>query len=464
MPNKLTYYLQTYLGKTPIQWGLFAGLFLLSIAMIKAPHFVRPVWFAFGLIAGWYGLKSESALIRSAIGGLFVGSALAVLFLFGRQLVYDILAPQQWDFYAFYLHGHGVANGVNIYSPAALTSFYESITLPNPITESFREQVLNVGCHYPPPTLLYFLPAGLFPFELGNIVWLTILLSALGLALYLAQKTLFPDSHRFTWVFVFALAMSFPPIHRTLMDEQTNFLLLLWTILAYRDRNSPMIGLWLALGVFTKPALAMMGIYVLIKRNWGGILVGIGSVIALMGLSYMIIGHDIFMSYFTDNPVGRVPGYQYSEAANQSLAGFLIRNTSLLPYGENPMSSRLYLSILGGLSLMTTWVVFQLKESQEHWGFWLCVSLALLVYPGTLNNYSTLLILPIFAFVNSVGIKQGPIFFAGMILIMLSISCLTKMAFISNLSFWIGMMTWGSYMIFSEKEIVFGRQNQMVDE
>lgn len=465
MQSKLTYYLKTYFGKTPIQWMLFVGLFLASLAMIKAPHFLRPVWLSFGLLAGWYGLKAETAQLRSAIAGLFLGSVLAVLFIFGRQLIADVLSPQQWDFYAFYVHGHGLANGVNIYSPEALTSFFESsVKLPNPITESFREQVLNVGCHYPPPTLLYFLPAGFFSFEVGNIVWLSILLTALGTALFLAQQTFFPNSHRFTWLFVFVLAMAFPPIQRTLMSEQTNFLMLLWTILAYRHRHTPWIGLWLALAVFTKPVMAMVGIYVLLKRNWGGILVGIGSVIALLGVSYLVIGHEIFMTYFTDNPVARVPAYQYSEAANQSLAGFLIRNTGLLPYGENPMNNSLYLSILGALSLMTAWVVFQLKEAKEHWGFWLCVSLALLAYPGTLHNYSTLLILPIFAFVSTVNMNDRRLFFIGMAVILLAISFMMKLAFLSNLLFWLGLMIWGSSMILAERGTSLHGRYQVVDK
>jgi hypothetical protein len=217
----------------------------------------------------------------------------------------------------------------------------------------------------------------------------------LVLVIILLWKTFLGESGLMGLALAAALVFMIRATLSTLAFGQTNFLVLLMLLLFWRDRERERGGIWLALGIFTKPFLAFLLVYLLLQRHWRAIASTIFALAAISLLSIVVFGPATFSSYFTANPVAKMPDYVYTEMLNQSLLATILRLTEYDFSDTSPLTYPTFIALTLILAGITSWLVYRLDASHADWMLALTLSLALLLYPATLEHYSVLLIVPI---------------------------------------------------------------------
>lgn len=322
------------------------------------------------------------------------------------QFITEINQPNIWDFGSFYLFGKVASLGMNYYNPDNFHVVYNQIahSLPE-ISDAFVTSLLNVGFLYPPPTILYFAPLGLLTFKSALIVWGVILFIMAILCYYLLYQ-IFLKNHGWNGlIFAGILFFSFPPTIDTIQYLQTNFFLLFYLLLMYRFREKKYSGVILTIAVFTKPYMIIFSLFFLMRKKIGSIIYAICSGIVMCGITFLIFGKGVFMSYFLNGPTNRIPDWVYSESMNQSLNATLIRYGLLKHFSNYSFVALIVLAVTLGF------LIYLLKKGlyDYMWSFLLLIGL--LIYPGTLSYYGTLLIFIVIQFFSDNSqLKFSPVY------------------------------------------------------
>jgi hypothetical protein len=322
------------------------------------------------------------------------------------QFIEEINQPNIWDFGSFYLFGKVASLGMNYYNPDNFHIVYNQIahSLPE-ISDAFVSSLLNVGFLYPPPTILYFAPLGLLTFKSAVIVWSVILLIMAILCFYSVWHIFLKNFGQNGLILAGILFFSFPSTIGTIQYLQTNFFLLFYLLMMYRFQEKKYSGIFLAIAVFTKPYMIIFSLYFLLRKKWGSILYAIYTGIILSGVTFLIFGKDVFINYFLNGPTNRIPEWVYSEEINQSLSAVLIRHGLLGHFSNYTFVVLIVLAI----ALMFLFYLLKKRLYDFMWSFLLIV--ALLVYPGTLSYYGTLLVFIITQFFSSYSqLRLSPLY------------------------------------------------------
>ncbi len=336
----------------------------------------------------------SGARLRRVYLWLLTASAVAALLLIGRIIWHTILVPPGWDFQGLWLYGKVVDAGKNPYVPAWLQAFAG----PGPFVPDFREEVLNVGAVYPPPSLLVFASVGWLPLQVAIIPWMIVQTAAFVAMVVLLARTFLPDQKWEGVALMFTLAALLSGSIATFGHGQVNFLAVLLVLLAWRSRNRAVSGAYMAGAVILKLLYGCLWLYPLLRRKWrpltGITVAGAASVFA----SVAALGWQTVLTYFRDNPVmHRMPSYYFSTHVNQSLLGESLR---LVPYHMSafgpPMHDPLYLITAAIVGVVTVVLVFRAPatEEGEAVAFNLLILGGMLIYPWTLSNYYVLLMVP----------------------------------------------------------------------
>jgi hypothetical protein len=320
--------------------------------------------------------------------------AVVVLGLYAFHLIdgaaLNVRAPREWDYACFWLYGHIAAVHQNVYDPAALARF------PAPFTFSdvFRDDVLNVGFPYPPPSIVLFLPLGFIDnVPLGLTLWYVAQFAALGAAAWSLARTFMPAAGRHSVIFVLAVIAALPASQMNVNTAQTNFLLLLLVALALRGRNTPAGAIWTTLAIWVKPYAAVLLLLDLIRGHRKRLIVAAATLVASLLAAVVVLGPATFASYLRGNPAAREPAAAYAEFLNQSLLAVVLRLHSALPEQVSVLHEPLYLIlalILGGLTV----ALCLRAPAGGDAAFALMLLLGLIVYPGTLSSYGVISIVP----------------------------------------------------------------------
>jgi hypothetical protein len=342
----------------------------------------------------YYLLKSDKISFKKLIWIIyFVILSLALYKLFA--LVIDhIQNPKIWDFTAYYLYGKVAVEGYNFYLPESYQIVFNSAHLPFTNFEGLVEEVVNVGCPYPPPTILYVMPLGFLSYYNALIYWTFFnIIFAFG-SIYLIYSMFFKKDKLNGLFLVVTLFCIFSPVRSTISFSQTNFILLFLLLLIRKYYNSKIAGVFLAIAIFTKPYMLIFGLFFFLTGRWKTIVCFLISSVLIVGSTVLIIGKQIFMSYFLNNPTVRIPKAVFSEPINQSLHAVLLRANLITM--EKPY---LYLIIaLLVLSICFVYVLYLLKQKQYDFLWVVFLLVALLIYPATLDHYGVLLLFVIFQF------------------------------------------------------------------
>ena len=178
-------------------------------------------------------------------------------------------------------------------------------------------------------------------------------------------------------------------------------IVLLFILLFWQDRDRTRGGIWLAIGIILKPYVAVLFLYLVIKRHWRGIGLTLITLAALSLLSLIAFGWTTFISYFTSNPTSKLPPWFFTELDKGNLYAMIWRLIEKF-LGESFLGLVLpiFIGISLVLTLVTVWLINQLISVHDEWALATVLSLALFLYPNTGTNYYVTLIAPIFLLWN----------------------------------------------------------------
>ncbi|MBZ0280909.1 MAG: DUF2029 domain-containing protein [Anaerolineae bacterium] len=322
--------------------------------------------------------------------GITVGFGLANL----QNIYTNYLIPPDFDLKWFWLKGRIGIQRLNFYQSEYARELAQNYA---PGEELMAELVF----WYPPPTMLFIAPMGLFDLQPGILFWYAVQIALLVVDIVLIWRLFLKDSGWVGLFFTSAMMLMLYPAIYTISLGQTSFQLLLFVLLFWRDRDHPRAGLWIALGVFTKPLFAVVFLYLLLRRRWRVFGASIISMALISLVTIVIFGAETFFSYFTGNALGQTPDFMYTEMVNQSLLAGIIRGTGYDLTQNAALLNPIFIVVGLALTAVTAWIVWRLKPRHEDWALVLPFMLILLLYPASLLTYSVLLILPIFLLISS---------------------------------------------------------------
>jgi hypothetical protein len=349
-----------------------------------------PFYISFAYIC-FYNYNSENefrSIFRISLIVLFI-SALSAFYIY----TFKRFSPELWDFTCFYLYGKMAMEGLNFYNPVEFQHILKIIELPISINDIFIREVIDVGCPYPPPTLLLFSTLGLFSFENAYIFWF-ILNHLFLIGSIILLKKIFFDSNKFSGFMISTiLVVTFNASLLTISYSQILFILLFVLLMLFRYKEKPVSGLFLALAVFLKPFAGILLIYFIVRRRMQPVLVFILSFVFICLITTIFFGFLPFVEYLTNNPVLREPNWLFNESINQSLLAELLRfftKNKIIAHGLYYLLSFVLLSFTGIL-------IYMKRKEYENYDifFPLLLSISLLIYPSGMAYYSVVQIISV---------------------------------------------------------------------
>lgn len=325
--------------------------------------------------------------LRKPVQWAYISFLVALITLFSFSLFQSIKAnidnPREWDFVGFWLHGTTAVQQHNFYDP----QYAQQLARNMPLSEEFQHEIVDVGFWYPPPAIFLFLPLGWFNLQSASLVWNIAQVIVLVVCVVLLWKTFIGQTGLRGLLFIGALLIMLQPTVGTFFFAQTNFVAMLWFILFWRDRNRPRSGIWFALAVITKPYMAFLGLYLLVRGRRRTIWVSVSTAAVLCLFSILAFGNNAFFSYFTSNPMSRLPSLVYSEADNQSLLALILRTTQYDISIHSPYSNPLFIVLAITLTAFTGWLIYYADDKDSEWGIVFALLLGLILYPTIGNHY-----------------------------------------------------------------------------
>jgi hypothetical protein len=356
----------------------------------------------------YYYIKSDKSDYKKLIWAVhsslfFVTASIFIFSAFNR-----INNPQVWDFTCYFLWGKVAALGYNFYLPENSQIVLKTLDIPFQSSDlgGFMTEVVNVGFAYPPPTIFYFLPLGYFSYKTALTLWTLFNLIIVSGCLLLIYDQFFRKAKLNGVLLLGTLFFILGPCLSTISFSQTNFILLFLLLLMKKFENNPVNGLFLALAFFTKPYMIIFGLFYLFRSKWKSILYCAVSAVGIIGMTLLVFGKEPIISYIVDNPSHRFPSLMFHEAINQSLHAVLLRNGIISL--DSPL---VFIIIASGVLILTLVYLFVLIKKRLYDHIWVVLLLVgLLLYPGTLYYYGTLLLFIIFQFFDEkkpLGFKQS---------------------------------------------------------
>lgn len=318
------------------------------------------------------------------------------------QIYHSFFVIKEWDFLAFYMYGKLGAAGVNFYNPTDTEAVFSTFKVPFEISKYFYDEVIRVGLPYPPYTMILLAPFGYLNIETANILWKIFINSFLILDILLLIKIFKTDDSK--WInilIILTFTLIFPSCVSTISFSQTNFLILFFILLIYKDPDNWKSGVYLALAVLVKPVAVIWCLYFIINKKWKPLITSIISGILILIISVILFGLKNYISYFTSPPTLRIPQFVYIEGLNQSLFANISRffmKFGMDTFNVNLIMMTAILSVL--LTVVACVVSYKLIKSNKRLSFLIFIPLSMLIYPGSLAYYSIFL-LPLFFMIIS---------------------------------------------------------------
>jgi hypothetical protein len=327
-----------------------------------------------------------------------LGGIVSILILYHiRQFFPTFFTLYEWDFLGFYIYGKAGADGLAFYDPSSFTNILSIINVPFKVSQEFYDQIILVGCGYPPTSMILFAPLGLLSLKTALIVWRILILSFLVIDIFLLFK--FFNTHENKWIhllFVVSLVLIMQSTDMTLFLCQTNFFLLFFILLSYRNIGNWKSGMFLALAVIIKPIAAVLSLYFLINRKWKPLSAFIITGIILILATIALFGINNFITFFTSPPTLRMSNDLYADTLDQSLFAILYRLS--LENGIEFLSVIIHKTYLTATLLLTSLTCIashKLAKNNNHLAFLIFIPLSLLIYPLFWLHYAVIL-LPVF--------------------------------------------------------------------
>ena len=351
------------------------------------------------LLIGYHLRAGAEPWIRRAFFGVVALSIAGFGGLVVARAVHNVIAPPEWDVQAFWIYARVAAKGGNFYEPADMHRVAEPAQHETPPLSSapgFTREVLDAGFFYPPQTMLLVGPIGFLNLRAAAFSWYLLLGTALVACIVALRRTFFPDGGHVELATVAALVLLFRPTYLTFAFGQTSFLTLLALIALWLTRDRPLSGVFLAAGTLVKPIFAFFVLYPLLRRNWRAVAVAAATGGLLSVITLVLFGPQVFVTYFTSNPVGRAPSWLYTLHENQSLLSAMLRLAHWDGVHGAPLLYPPFLIAAALIVGLTIWAALRLPRERGELALALMVPAALLIYPQSLDHYAMLLLVPLF--------------------------------------------------------------------
>ncbi len=311
-----------------------------------------------------------------------------------RTIISNILHPGEWDFLVFYMNGKVAVNGGNFYQNSEYLKILKDIQLPFIPDNEIKNDLF---LHYFPANIFYFIPFGFFNYNTANILWSIFNLAFVSFDIILIYKLFFKNEKPVVFILVISTFLLFPGTHIALSYEQTTFIFLLFILLMWKDLDKPISGLWLTLGIFAKPILAIFLIYPVLRRKWKMLLTAALAFIFISVITLIIFGPSVFITFFFHNPNINIPRVNYTEWQNQSLLSTILRITNYDFSYSTPLIHPLFVISALLVCGFSFWFVYKLDDSKNEWAFAIIIIASVMLYPGSINSYGPM-ILPVLLF------------------------------------------------------------------
>lgn len=300
----------------------------------------------------------------------------------------QVIALPEWDFRWFWIQGRVAAQGLNFVDPTHARQLAQSL-------DSTPEFISQLDFPYLPPTIFLFAWLGWFDVQTAYLFWYGVHGIILLVDIFLLWRIFLARSRLIHLLLVAALMFSLPATYDTLKYGQTNFLVLLLLLLFWSNRQRWQGGIWLGLGLLTKPFLGLMLLYSLLHRHWR-VMFSMTIVLVIASLLTIIVfGTAPFSSYFSPQLGTDRPDSVYVESVNQSLLATVLRLTHYDFSQTSPLTQPLFIALAIGLIGITVWLIHRLAHHGGDWALAMTLLTSLLLYPGTLTHYSVHLIISI---------------------------------------------------------------------
>lgn len=341
-----------------------------------------------------YNDPGENGYIyRTALKAVFIASAIAFV-----AFSIKSYQPRDWDFTCFFLYGNVAAKGLNFYDPQAYYAIIKNSHIPIELSAGFIREVVDVGCPYPPPTLLLFSVLGFFSYDNGLIVW-TIIQNLFLLGSILLMRNIFFKKAGSEGILIATiLILNFHASIVTVFYTQILFILLFFLLLFYKYKDSPLGGIFLAFAIFLKPFAAILFIYYLLKKQWNAVLVFVSSSLIICFITVLLFGIHPFIEYLVNNPTLREPALLFTEDNNQSLLAELFR---YIPEHQS-IAKIAYYFLSGILASVLVYLFYKKRNAIELHDIFLVLLLtfSLIVYPSGQCNYPVVHLLSLLILLN----------------------------------------------------------------
>jgi hypothetical protein len=336
--------------------------------------------------------------------------AVAVAFHIVRATVAMISHPPAYDFMCFWVYGTAAVRFHDPYNPAALHASAALLGLVHDVTPHvariFSRGVLDPGMLYPPTSILLFYPLGFLPnIHHAALVWWAMNLVALIALVLVMWRTYFNVTAGSIAAFV--LVAGFLPTLYTLDSGQTAIFMTLFALLFLVDKSETRGGVWLALAVIAKPVTVLLVLYPLVKRQYRTLIGFAASAAVSASIAIAVTSVPSFMSYLTNNPTARAPGYMYLHPGHQSLFSVILRLSHDNAAHYRFLDNHVYVAIAGMLVAVSLWLCVKLELHDRPIAVALLASLSLLVYPITQHFYGMLLLITLGVLWTQYGSMRG---------------------------------------------------------
>jgi hypothetical protein len=344
------------------------------------------------VLSGFHSWSSRSQIASFLFIVLVTLSITACATYLANTIHSNIIDTNEWDFLTFWLDGRVASRGLNFYDPQHYHQLAESIRTSG----EFLQEILNVGFRYPPPTMFLFLPLGFLELQTALQFWYAFHVLIFLVLVFVLWKAVLQNRTRGGLILSAVLLIVLRPTMQTFGFAQTNFLVLLFFLLFWINRSTFTGGVFLALGVLTKPIVAVFAIFLIARWKWKPMVSMVLTGLAFSVVSAIVFGFHTFVSYFTEYPPGKMPKFVFSESVNQSLNATMLRLGEVAPESVSLIFSRgVILLIIAVMVIATGWLASMMGEDGEEMALATTLVLALLIYPGTLHHYGVLMSVPL---------------------------------------------------------------------
>lgn len=348
--------------------------------------------FVFCILAMQGAVLRRFGLRAREFGALTVGVILVGILLEGARLVKTIVTnvarPPEFDFLAFWLFGHVALQYHDVYDP----HFFHLLGDRLGPSYDFAHELLDVGCVYPPPSLMWFLPLGFvhdprLAIALWSIAEIVVMAAAL-----IAVARLWSDApSALDYLVVVALALAMHGTLENMAASQLVYAAVLCVASGTSARTSIGRGLWYGIALTVKPFLAFLVVGEMLQRRPWTFFWALATVVALTAAVAPALGLATIIRYVGDNPIARFPPILYLEPTNQSLLAWILRLTHAHPVHVMVAKQLPYLFVIGIVVASTIAVGLRHRVEPVTAGA-LFSTTGLFIYPQILTFYPVLLI------------------------------------------------------------------------